>query len=302
MDYDLIIIGAGPAGLSAGLFAGRRKLKTLILEGKTVGGEMGYATTVENYPGVAKTTGMKLAKEMRRQAEEVDCKIVMENAVELNLKGSEKKVKTKKEEYTAKAVIVATGSSYRYLGIPGEKELIGKGVSYCASCDAPLFKDKAVAVIGGSDTAARGALFLIEYASKVYLVHRRDELRAVGVLCDKLKASKVEILWDNIPKEIKGSNSVEGLVIENVKSKETQTLKVGGVFVLVGSIPTTELAKKAGVKVDEKNFIAVDTTQETNIAGVYAAGDVTGGIQQIAEAVGEGATAATKAYEYIKNQ
>ena len=301
-NYDLIIVGAGPAGLTAGIFAVRRKLKTVILENQAIGGQMAYATRIENYPGITKINGIELAEKMRKQAEHFGCKIIREKAVELRLVGEEKVVRTEKNTYSAGAVILATGSAYRHLGIPGEKELIGKGVSYCASCDAPLFKGKKIAVIGGSNAAATAALFLKDYASKVYLVHRRDELRADEILGEQLKKAGVEILWDNIAKKIKGKDSVEGIVVENVKTKKQEIMPVDGVFIYIGTVPITEIAERAGVRLNEQGFIETNEDQETNLESVYAAGDVTGGIMQIAQAVGHGAIAATNAYCYIKNR
>lgn len=299
MDYDIIIIGGGPAGLAAGLYAARRNLKTLVLF-QALGGQMSYAPSVENYPGSSPIPGIKLAEKMRKQAKKFGCDFRTETVVSLDLKGETKKIKTTEKEYAAKAVIIATGSHYRKLEAEGEDKFIGKGVSYCAVCDGPLFKGKKVAVIGGSDTAIKSALYLSEIASQVYLIHRRDQLRAEEANQKKLEKSKVKIIWNSVVDKILGDKLVNKIIIKDVNTNETKELAVGGVFVEIGEIPTTEIVKAAGVEINDKNFINVNDKFETNLTGVFAAGDVTGSFAQIVVAAAEGAEAATNAYLFLK--
>lgn len=298
--YDLIIIGAGPAGLTAGIFAGRRNLKTLII-GEALGGQMALAHVVENYPGIEIMTGMKLAEIMKKQAEKFGCEIKFEKVVDMELKGDTKKIKTSEAEYSAKAVILATGAQHRKLNVEGEEKFLGKGVSYCVSCDGPLFKGKRVAVIGGSDSAIKSALYLSEICKEVFLIHRRGELRAEEANQEKLRKSKVKIVWNTVVEKIEGKNMVEKLILKNVETGKASNLPIDGIFIEVGMVPTTEIAKKSGIATDQNNFIMTNKKQETNIPGVYAAGDVTGAVPQITVAVGDGATAATQAYFFLKS-
>lgn len=298
-EYDVIIIGGGPAGLGAGLYAARRNLKTLILS-ETLGGQMALAHIVENYPGVEPMTGIELSEKMKKQVEKFGCVFKLENVAGLELKGEIKKVKTTEREYNAKVVIIATGSHYRRLEVEGEEKFIGKGVSYCSVCDGPLFKNKKVAVIGGSDSAVVAAIYLSEMASETYLIHRKDQLKAEEANIENLKKTPVKIIWDSVVEKIEGDKFVNKIIIKNIKTNETQELQIGGVFVEVGEIPTTEIAKAAGVDVNEKNFIKVNEKFETNIKRVYAAGDVIGSFAQIVVAAAEGAEAATNAYLDLK--
>jgi thioredoxin reductase (NADPH) len=297
--YDLIIIGGGPAGLAAGLYAARRNLKTLVVF-QLLGGQMSLAPSVENYPGSSPIPGIKLAEKMKKQAKKFGCKFKLETVVGLELKGEVKKIKTSEKEYKARAVIIATGSHYRKLEAEGEEKFIGKGVSYCAVCDMPLFKDKKVAIIGGSDTAVRSAMYASEIASEVYLIHRRDQLRAEEANQEKLKKTPVKIIWNSVVEKIEGDKFVNKIIIKNVNTNEKTELVIDGVFVEVGEVPTTEIVKTAGVEINEKNFIKVNENFETNIQGVFAAGDVTGSFAQIVVAAAEGAEAATNAYLFLK--
>jgi thioredoxin reductase (NADPH) len=294
-NCDIIIIGGGPAGLAAGLYASRRSLKTLVLY-QSLGGQMSYAPAVENYPGIGQINGLKLAEEMKKQAESFGCKFKGESAVELNLNGDVKRVKTTEGEYSAKAVIIATGSHYRKLEAEGEDKFIGKGVSYCATCDGPCFKGKRVAVIGGSDAAVKSAIYLSGIAAETFLIHRRDQLRADEANQELLKKSKVKMIWNSVVVKIEGDKLVRKITINNVNTNEKTEMPIDGVFIEVGEIPTTELVKAAGVEVNEKNFIKVGKDFETNIPGVFAAGDVTGSFAQIVVAAAAGAEAATNAY------
>jgi thioredoxin reductase (NADPH) len=298
-DYDIIILGGGPAGLTAGLYAGRRSMKTLVL-GELTGGQMSFAPRIENYPGIASISGMELTAKMAEQAKSFGCEIRAERVIGLDLKQEQKVVRTDAGEYRARAVIIATGAGHKKLEIPGEDRFLGHGLSYCATCDAVFFKGKRVAVIGGSDSAVVAALVLADAASETYLIHRRDELRAEEANRNALAASKVKVLWSTVVKEIKGADRVEALVLESTKTGAQSELAVDGLFIYAGTVPATELVKQAGVALDEKGFVIVTRKQETNIPGVYAAGDACGGILQISQAVGQGAVAAVNAYLSLK--
>jgi len=297
--YDLIIIGGGPAGLAAGLYAARRNLKVLVLS-ETLGGQMALAPSVENYPGSDPMPGLKLAENIKKQAEKFGCEFKLARVVSLELKSDVKKVKTPEKEYSAKTIIIATGSHYRKLEAEGEDKFIGKGISYCSICDAPCFKGKKVAVIGGSDTAVKSAIYLSEIASETYLIHRRDQLRAEEVNQKKLEKANVKIIWNSVVEKIEGDKFVRKIIIKNVNTNEKTELAVDGVFIEVGEVPTTEIVKTAGIEINEKNFIKVNDNFETNLPGVFAAGDVTGSFAQIVVAAAEGAEAATNVYLYLK--
>lgn len=298
-EYDIIIIGAGPAGLGAGLYAARRNLKTLILS-ENIGGQMSWAHIIENYPGVEPIAGMELAVRMKNQAEKFGCEIKIETVIGLDLKNEIKKVKTRENTYQAKVVILATGSHYRKLEAEGEEKFIGKGVSYCSVCDGPLFKGKKVAVIGGSDSAVTSAIYLSGLASETYLIHRRDQLRAEEANVEHLKKMSVKIIWNSVVDKIDGDKLVRKIIIKDVNTNETREIKLDGVFIEAGEVPTTEIAKTAGIEVNEKNFIKVNEKFETNIKRVYAIGDVTGVFAQIVSAASDGAKTATNAYLDLK--
>lgn len=297
-QYDVIIVGAGPGGLSAGIYSSRRNLKTLIIERGVIGGQMALATEIENYPGVEKTSGLELAKAMEKQARKFGCDIVMEEVTGMDL--AKRVITTSKGEYGAKAVILATGGQHKKAEIGNEEKFIGRGVSYCATCDAPFFRGKSVAVVGGSDSAISAALFVAEYASKTYLIHRREEYKAEEANQEKLRKSKIEQITCCTVVKVDGGKKVEKIVLEDTNTKKRRELPVDGLFIYIGTTPTTELAKKAGVKIDKAGYIEKNEKKETNIAGVYAVGDATGGIWQISQAVGDGAVAAVSAYKYIK--
>ncbi len=302
-NWDLIIIGAGAAGLAAGIYGARSGLKTLIVEEKMVGGTTADAPIIENYPGFESIRGTELAQMMAAHSRKTGVAIrEFEKVVGLNLKGEKKTVKTSRAAYEAKAIIIASGSHYRELGVPGEKEFRGRGVSYCGICDGPLFKEKRVLVVGGGNSAVITALYIAELASEVKIAHRREAFRAEETLVKALKQKEnVEILWSTELREIKGERVVDRAVLYNNKTKENIELSIDGVFVQVGEDPNSQLAKEAGVKVDEKGYIIIDIRQRTNIAGVYAAGDVTNHpVKQVGTAVGQGITAALEAYGYIR--
>jgi thioredoxin reductase (NADPH) len=300
--WDLIIIGGGPAGLTAGIYGARSGLKTLLLEEKTLGGATAESPLIENYPGFLAITGQDLVNRMAEHCRKFGVTIKeIEGSKELDFSGEKKIVKTDRASYSASAVIIATGSHYRELGVPGENEFKGRGVSYCAVCDGAFFKGKRVAVIGGGNSAATSALYLSNMASNVKLIHRRDQLRAEEALFRNLQERKVEFIWNSVVKEIRGDTKVRSVVVHNKKTDEDKEIEVDGVFVQVGEVPNSQLAVKAGVKVDERGYIIVDERQRTNIAGVYAAGDVTNGpVKQVGTAVGQAIVAATEAFGYIK--
>ncbi|MCJ7699268.1 thioredoxin-disulfide reductase [Candidatus Bathyarchaeota archaeon] len=302
-NYDVIIIGAGPAGLAAGIYAVRSGLKTLVLEEKMAGGTVADAPVVDNYPGLQGATGNEISQKMSAHAKSAGVKInEFEGAESLKLSADAKVVKTKKTEYETKAIIIASGSHYRELGIPGEKEFRGRGVSYCGICDGPFFKGKRVIVVGGGNSALITALYLAHIAGETKVVHRRDTFRAEEVLVSELKSLKnTEILWNTEAKEIRGDKIVRKVVDLDQKNNETKELPVDGVFVQVGESPNSQTAKEAGIAVDDDGFIIIDAFQHTNIAGVYAAGDVTNHpVKQVGTAVGQGITAALEAYWFIR--
>jgi len=301
--FDLIIIGAGASGITAGIYGVRSGLKTLILEEKNAGGTIAETPLIENYPGFQKISGMELAQRLTAHAKSAGVAIhEFENVTGLDLKNETKVVKTGKAEYGAKALIIASGSHYRELGVPGEKEFQGRGVSYCGVCDGPFFKDKHVLVAGGGNSAVTTALYIAGLASEVKVAHRRSEFRAAEALVEDLKAKKnVELLWNTEVKEIKGEKVVNKVVLFNNKTGKTVELLVDGVFVQIGEDPNSQLAKEAGIETDEDGYVKVDTLQHTNVPGVYAAGDVTNHpVKQVGTAVGQGMTAALEAYSFIR--
>ena len=300
-QYDVIIIGAGPAGLTAGIYAARADLKTLLIERYGAGGQILNTYEVDNYPALPGITGGELGMKMSDHLDKFDVPRVMAEVEAIDFREGANTVTTDNGKYTARAIILATGNSPRKLGIPGEEELTGAGVSYCATCDGAFFKKRTVAVIGGGDVAVEDAIFLARGCEKVYLVHRRDEFRAAKILQKALfDLPNVEVVWDNIPKKIEGEDegAVTGLVIENVKDRTCSTLKVSGVFVATGNEPnasyTNEVAK------DEKGYIIADETCATSIPGVFAAGDVRSKkLRQVTTAVADGANAVNSVMEYL---
>lgn len=307
--YDVIIIGAGPAGLSAALYAGRAKLDTLLLERSKAGGQIATTHDVENYPGaIEDTTGPRLVARMVEQAKQFGVDIVYDDVKQVQLEGDDKVITGHKQTYHGKTVIIATGAEPRKLGVPGESELTGKGVSYCATCDGAFFEGLPVYVIGGGDTAVEEGLFIAKFARKVYIVHRRDELRAAKSIQEKAFANdKVEILWNKVVKEITGDGLVERLVLlDTVTSEETEILAdeddgTFGIFVLVGYLPETDIFKGI-ITTDRSGYIPTNDNMETNIPGVFAAGDVrVKPLRQVVTATNDGAIAAIQAEKYIAN-
>jgi len=302
-SYDLIIIGAGAAGLSAGIYAARSGLKTLIVEEKMSGGTAADAPTIENYPGFSQISGATLAEKMSEHCRNVGVRInEIEPVTGLDIKPDRKIVKTLQTEYETKTVLIATGSHYRELGVPGEKEFRGRGVSYCGVCDGPLFKGKRVLVVGGGNAAAITTLYLSGIASEVIVVHRRGAFRCEETLAKDVRSKpNVRVIWDAEIKEIKGEKFVDKVVLFNTKTGATQDVPVNAVFVQIGEAPNSQIAKDSGIDVNEEGYIKIDIFQRTSIPGVYAAGDVTNHpVKQIGTAVGQGITAALEAYGFVR--
>ncbi len=301
-DYDLVIIGAGPAGLTAGIYAARARMKVLLLEKAVPGGQILVTDWIENYPGFPEgISGYDLSEKMKVQAEDLGLKIETAEVHSLNLSKESKEIVLKDKSITAKTLIIASGASPRNLGV-GEDKFIGKGVSFCATCDAPFFREKTVVAVGGGDTAVQEAIFLTKFAKKVYLVHRRDELRATKILQERALANdKIEMVWDSVATGVEGFFGVEGVKVKNVKTNEEKTLKTDGCFIWIGILPNTSFLNDS-VETDEYGFISVDTKMQTSVPGVFAVGDVRDTpLRQIATAVGDAAIAAVSAEHFIEN-
>ncbi|NHV07248.1 MAG: thioredoxin-disulfide reductase [Thaumarchaeota archaeon] len=301
-EWDVVIIGAGPAGLTAATYAARYGLKTLVLEAENPGGQVAVSPLIENYPGFTSISGEELASRMLKQALSAGATILVpERVKEIRLSESEKVVLTESEkEFKTKVLVIATGAEYLKLNVPGEKELFGRGVSHCATCDGPLYKGKRITVVGGGNTAVTSAIYLSSIASELIVVHRRDRFRAEWKSSDiLLQKDNVRIYWNSLVERIVGKNYVEGVIIKNTKTGEVVEEKTNAVFVLIGLKPRSELAMKAGIEVDKNGYIVVDRKMRTNIPGVYAIGDVVGGYDQITKTVGEATIAIMDAYETI---
>lgn len=301
-DYDLVIIGAGPAGMTAGIYAARARMNVLLLEKAVPGGQILVTDWIENYPGFPEgISGYDLAEKMRLQAQGLGLKIETAEVHSLNLSGEVKEIVLKDRSITAKSLIIASGASPKNLDI-GEEKFMGKGVSFCATCDAPFFKDKTVVAIGGGDTAVQETTFLTKFVKKVYLVHRRDELRAAKILQERAFANdKIEFVWDSVATGMEGFFGLEGVKVKNLKTNEEKTLKADGCFIWIGISPNTSFLNDA-VETDEFGFIRADAKMQTSVPGVYAAGDVRDTpLRQIATAVGDAAIAAVSAEHFIEN-
>jgi thioredoxin reductase (NADPH) len=299
--YELIILGGGPAGLAAGLYAARNKTETLMIEKNMIGGLAVYAEEIENYPGFPNgISGMDLGQLMHTQAEKFGLKTLMSEISGLELSGLNKVVRTLEGEFTAKAVVIALGSERISLNVPGEKELVGRGVSYCATCDAAFYRNKTVAVVGGGNSAISEALHLTKFASKVYLIHRRDKFRATPVFVDKAKAEpKMAFQLNLIVEAVEGKEQVENLVLKNVVNGSKSNLKLDGIFVAIGQSPNTQLLKGV-IPLDTGGYIITNEKMETSLPGILAAGDIrSNSIRQCISAAGDGATAAIFADRYI---
>ena len=302
MDYELAIIGAGPAGYSASIYAGRSGIKAVVFDKIGGGGLALVSPKIENYAGFESISGSDLMDKMQKHASKYADIHFLEEVT--NIKNDEQfKIETSNKSYTTKAIILCMGTAYRKLDIPGEQELQGKGVSYCATCDGQFFKGKSVAVIGGGNTAVVEAIFLKQIGCKdVYLIHRRDQLRAEKAIEDEAISKQVKIIYSTHVESIHGGLKIEYLYLHDLKNDKKYNFIVDGVFVSIGEEPQNALAKKLGVKVDEKGFVITDRQQRTNIKGVYAAGDITGGLRQIITACAEGAIAALTSTEVLGKQ
>jgi len=303
MLYDLLVIGSGAAGQSAAIYAGRYLLKTILVKGHEWGGETAVASIIENYPGYLKIDGFELMQKMEEQAKSVGVEMKEGLVTSLKKDGDHfVALVDGKDEIQAKTVILATGSRRRRLGMPIEDKLIGKGLSYCTTCDAPLYKGKIVAIIGGGDSSIKGANLAAEYAEKIYLVVRANKLNGEPVNEQRLLQKKnVEILFETEVKEILGSERMEGVVLSKEVNGST-TLKLGGLFVEIGAIPNNDLAKEVGVELDQYGYVEVDPMMNTNVPGIMAAGDLaneTQGFKQDIVAASQGSIAATSAYQYV---
>ncbi len=299
--HDVLIIGSGPAGCTAGIFAVRRNLKTLMFSDSMELSLAEEATMIDDWPGDPGINGMDLVRKFRQHAKKLGVEIREEKATEIAKEKGSFAVRAGGKIFRAKAVIIATGSRHRKGLVKGEDEFSGKGVSYCASCDAPLFRGKKVIVLGGGDTAVSHALLLEQVGADTVLAHRRDELRAAEAWQNRIKKSKVKILWDTVCLEIKGEKAVESAVLLNKKTGKKEEVKVDGVFVAFGTIPTSEMARKAGVGLDRSGYVEVGRRQETSVPGIFAAGDCCSNpSKKIVTAAGDGAIAAESAYNYIK--
>jgi thioredoxin reductase (NADPH) len=299
-EYDVIIIGGGPAGLSAGIYTARARLGSLLIERGAVGGQIINAEWVENYPGFAEgISGFDLTQAMHQQATKFGLETVIAEVTEIKT-GERKVVRTSQGDFVAKAIIIANGSERQKLAVPGEAEFTGKGVSYCATCDAAFFRDKPVVVVGGGNAAITEALQLSKFASRVIVIHRRDQLRAMNILQEKAFAEpKIEFLWDTVIEEIVGETFVNKLRIRNTKTGEESFLDVSGVFMAIGFKPNTDYLKGI-LTLDTTGAIVTNDRMETDVPGILAAGDIrSNSIRQVIAAAGDGATAAIYAERYI---
>lgn len=302
-EYDVIIIGGGPAGLTAALYSSRSLLRTAVIS-KDFGGQVLDAHHVENYPGFESIKGSYLMEKFKAHAEKFGAEMIQAEVKEIKRVENKFYIKTNIGETSAIAIIYATGSRHRRLNVPGEEEFLGKGVSYCAICDAALFKGKTVAIVGGGNTAFMDAELLTQYVEKLYLIHRRRAFRAEPIYVERLKKNpKVEFVIPYVVKSIEGDERVEKIILQNRETGDEKILEVDGVFIDIGMEPQTDLLRGLGVALDEKGYVIVNADQSTNVPGLFAAGDVTtacNSIHQIVTAAAQGAVAALSAYEYIK--
>ena len=307
--YDVIVLGAGPAGLAAGLYAGRSRLSTLVIEKGKDGGQIAITDDIENYPGqiVEGESGPSLIARMTQQCEKFGVERASDVINEVHLDGDIKVLKSAKAEYQSKTVIIATGAFARPIGCIGEKEFMGKGVSYCATCDANFFEDFEVYVVGGGDSAVEEAMYLTKFARKVTIIHRRDELRAAKSIQEKaFKNEKLHFMWDTVVEEVGGDGILSEMTVKNVKTGELTKIVADeddgmfGVFGFIGTLPNSKIYEGTGLEMDERGYIPTDADMHTNIPGVFAAGDIrVKSLRQVVTAAADGAIAATQAEKYI---
>ena len=288
MIYDVIIVGGGPSGMSAAIYAARARLKTLLIEKAGCGGQIAITDHLENYPGFEEgINGFDLAMKMEKQARTFGCEIAYGEVSFIETEDAIKKViLSDKKEYFTKTIIIASGANFKKLGVEGEQEFIGKGVSYCATCDGPFFRNKEIAVVGGGDSALQEALYLTKFATKVNLIHRRDQFRAAKILQEKVFAEhKINIIFDSVVEKISGNLSVEQITLKNVKNNISSQLSVNGIFVFVGWLPNTNFLDKTPIILNEAGYIITDDNMKTSVEGIFACGDVR---QKILRQVAEG--------------
>ncbi|MBN1267280.1 MAG: thioredoxin-disulfide reductase [Anaerolineales bacterium] len=301
----VIIIGSGPAGLTAAIYTARAGLEPLVFSGSQLGGQISITSDVENYPGFPEgTTGPELVTFMQQQAERFGARIEYDEVTGVDFRnGSPFTLESYSGVYQADAVIIATGASHRMLDVPGEKELVGKGVSYCATCDGFFFRDKDVVVVGGGDSALEEAIFLTRFANSIRIIHRRDELRAGEHLKNKAMANeKISFIWDSVVTEINGEAKVEAVQLKNVKTGEMSSLTIDGVFVFIGHTPNSQMFK-GQLELDEKGYLVTDRKMQTSVEGVFAAGEIQDSLfRQIASSVGQGTSAALSAERWLEDQ
>jgi thioredoxin reductase (NADPH) len=300
-EYDIVIIGAGPAGLTAGLYAARARRKTILIERNVTGGQIALTSAVENYPGFPDgVNGFDLAQSMQQQAEKYGMEMGYAEVTGIQPRDGRHLLTTTEDEYLAKAVIITGGADYNRLDVPGEERLTGRGVSYCATCDAAFFKDQDVAVVGGGDAAMDEGLFVTRYASKVSVIHRRDQLRASQILQERALADpKMEFVWNTVVTEVMGEEGVTGLRLRNVVTEEESSLPVSAVFIFIGLHPNSDYLKGL-LRMDEGGHIYVSDWMETEVPGIFAAGDIrVNSSRQVVSAAGDGATAAIRADHYV---
>lgn len=302
IEESIVIIGAGPAGLSAALYAARGELNPIVLTGMQPGGQAALTFTIENYPGFPDGVGgSELGDLFQKQAEKFGARVEFDSVTSVDLKTRPFLVKTYNQEILAKSIIIATGASSIHLEVPGEEELAGRGVSYCATCDGWFFKGKEVIVVGGGDSALEEAIFLTRYASKVTIVHRRDEFRAGAILQTRAQENpKIHFMFDTVVKEIKGDGKVTSVLVENVKTGERTEVPTDGVFVFIGHAPNNEIYQ-GQLEMDERGYIKVDTNMQTSVEGVFACGEAADGVyKQVVTSAGMGAIAAIAASRYLE--
>lgn len=299
--YSVVVIGSGPAGLTAALYTARADLKTLVLTGMQPGGQLTTTTEIENFPGVVDgTTGPELMATMRKQVEKFGAKTVDEEVSSVDFKNNPLLINVGEKRYSAETVIIATGASARWLGVSGEKELIGRGMSACATCDAFFYKGKDVAVIGGGDAAMEEATFLTKFANSVTVIHRREELRASKIMVDRAENNpKIKFIWNTEVRKVNGTNKLESITVENIKTNETEDLKFDGVFVAIGHVPNTGIFKDQ-IEIDEKGYVVLHGESKTSVEGVFVAGDVYDHrYRQAITAAGSGCKAAIDVEKYL---